>query len=183
MVRIPEQSISLPIPEGINIALDGKKVSVEGPRGKLFKDFSHSPVQITEKNNELVFAVFEARKKEKSMLKTIQAHVNNMCLGVTQGFRYSLKIVYAHFPIQTEIKNSTIIIKNFGGEKASRIAKYFGDVEARAEGDDIIIEGNNIESVAQTAANVQRVCKIKGKDPRVFQDGIYVYKKGLIENA
>jgi len=47
------------------------------------------------------------------------------------------------------------------------------------KGDDIIVEGINIENVGQTAANIQLATKIKDKDPRVFQDGIYVYEKHI----
>jgi large subunit ribosomal protein L6 len=45
------------------------------------------------------------------------------------------------------------------------------------KGDDIIIQGINLEDVSQTAANIQNATKIKSKDPRVFLDGIYVYEK------
>ncbi|MFQ6053494.1 MAG: 50S ribosomal protein L6, partial [Candidatus Bathyarchaeia archaeon] len=45
------------------------------------------------------------------------------------------------------------------------------------QGDDIIIEGIDIEEVGQTAANIQRATKIRRKDLRKFLDGIYVYNK------
>ncbi|MEM2793065.1 MAG: 50S ribosomal protein L6, partial [Candidatus Methanomethylicia archaeon] len=44
----------------------------------------------------------------------------------------------------------------------------------------IIITGINIENVGQTAANICQTARIKGLDPRVFQDGIYLYSKGEI---
>ncbi|MEM4727737.1 MAG: 50S ribosomal protein L6, partial [Candidatus Bathyarchaeia archaeon] len=47
----------------------------------------------------------------------------------------------------------------------------------RVKGDDIILEGINIEDVGQTAANIQQATKTKRKDPRKFIDGIYVYEK------
>ncbi len=46
-----------------------------------------------------------------------------------------------------------------------------------ADKDTVIVEGIDIEAVAQTAANIQQATKIKKKDIRVFMDGIYVFEK------
>ncbi|RLG72536.1 MAG: 50S ribosomal protein L6, partial [Thermoprotei archaeon] len=75
-----------------------------------------------------------------------------------------------------------IIIENFLGEKAPRITEIYGDdVTVRVEGDDVIVEGIDIEHVGQTAANIERVARVKEYDPRVFMDGIYIYEKGVME--
>ncbi len=44
----------------------------------------------------------------------------------------------------------------------------------------MIVTGINKESVGQTVANIEQATKIKSRDPRVFQDGIYVVAKGLM---
>jgi len=70
-----------------------------------------------------------------------------------------------------------VLIENFTGERSSRKAKVMGDVKVLAKGDDVIVQGINLEDVSQTAANIQNATKIKNKDPRVFLDGIYVYER------
>jgi len=45
------------------------------------------------------------------------------------------------------------------------------------KGEDIIVQGTNIEDVSQTAANIEKATKVKKKDPRVFLDGIYIYER------
>jgi len=40
-----------------------------------------------------------------------------------------------------------------------------------------VLNGPNLEDAGQTAANIERATKIKGFDPRVFQDGIYIIEK------
>ena len=46
------------------------------------------------------------------------------------------------------------------------------------EQDDVTVTGSDREKVGQTAANIERACKIKKRDRRVFQDGIYIVSKG-----
>jgi large subunit ribosomal protein L6 len=55
--------------------------------------------------------------------------------------------------------------------------KIIGDVKVKVEGDDIIVQGSNLEDVSQTAANIEQATKVKKKDPRVFLDGIYVFER------
>ncbi len=183
MGRIEYKEERVSIPEGVTISLDEKTLVVEGPKGKLTQDFSHAIVDLKKEDNSILVSITNARRKQASLVGTIKSLVNNMILGVTKGFRYTLKIVYAHFPIQISEKDDFLVIKNFGGEKSPRYAKLVGDVKLQITKDDIIVEGIDINEVAQTAANIQKTCFIKERDPRVFQDGIYVYKKGVIEGA
>jgi large subunit ribosomal protein L6 len=45
-------------------------------------------------------------------------------------------------------------------------------------GEDVVIQGPSLEDVSQTAANIELATKTKGKDQRVFLDGLYIYSKG-----
>ncbi len=100
-----------------------------------------------------------------------------MMKGVSEGFTYKLKIVFIHFPMTINVQKNKVVINNFVGERQARIAKIYGDVQVKVEGDDIIVTGNDIENVAQTAANIEQSTKIRNKDLRKFLDGIYVYYK------
>jgi len=46
--------------------------------------------------------------------------------------------------------------------------------------DEIILQGNDIEKVSQSAAQVHQVCLVKKKDIRKFLDGVYVSEKNVI---
>ncbi|MHA2407336.1 MAG: 50S ribosomal protein L6 [Candidatus Ranarchaeia archaeon] len=183
MGRIEYKEVRISIPEGVTVAIENKLATVQGPKGKLEQDFSHAVVDIEKEENEVVVSVSDAKRKEAALVGTISSHVNNMILGVVKGFRYLMKIVYAHFPIQLSQKKDVLEIKNFGGEKTPRFAQLVGDVKIQITKDDIILEGMDVSALGQTAANIRRACRIKNRDPRVFQDGIYVYKKGVIEDA
>ena len=170
------------IPENVNVTIDGLRVVVEGPKGRLERDFSHAKeVKISKKDNKVIVETFFANRKKKALVGTIASHIENMIKGVTKGYRYKLKVIYSHFPITVEVDNSNRIvrIKNFLGERSDRIAKIVGDdVKVTVKGEDVIVEGIDIEHVGQTAANIELATKIKDKDRRVFADGIYIYDWG-----
>ena len=172
------------IPENVTIEINGMRVKVTGPKGTIERDFSHiRGVEIRKEDNKIIIETFFANRKKKALVPTIAAHIENMIKGVTKGFRYKLKIIYSHFPVNVKVdeKGKKVIIENFLGEKAPRIAKIVGNVTVKVKGDDIIVEGIDIEEVGQTAANIEHATKVKNYDRRVFMDGIYIYEKGVIE--
>jgi len=111
------------------------------------------------------------------MVGTFWAHIRNLIRGVTEGFEYKLKVVYAHFPIKLRVEGDEVIIENFLGEKHPRKAKIVGRVKVEIRGQEIIVKGIDKEECGQTAANLEQATKIKRLDPRVFQDGIYIVEK------
>lgn len=167
------------IPEGVNVALNGKAIEVNGPLGRIAKDFSHMPVDIAIKDSSVVISAKWPKKRDLGMVGTAAGHIRNMIKGVTKGFTYKMKIVYAHFPMSVKFSkpDGKVFIENFCGEKTPRVAKVVGDVDVVVSGDDVIIKGINLEEVSQTAANIEAATKIKDKDLRVFLDGIYLYEK------
>jgi large subunit ribosomal protein L6 len=176
MPAFAEVKKELTIPEGVKVELDDKTgtISVTGPQGSLSRSFSNPKIKLEFKNNVIsLFSKFP-RKKDNALIGTWVAHIQNMITGVTQGFEFKMKIVYSHFPIKTHVKDDEIIIENFLGEKQPRKAKMVGDTKVKVSGDQIVVNGTDIESTGQSVANIERATKIKKYDPRVFQDGIYL---------
>lgn len=175
-MKLKEEKI-IEIPENVELRINGRQVEVVGVGGTISRDFSKAPLSIElEKNLVKVHAAW-VRKKEAALVGTISSHIRNMIIGVTKGFTYRLKIVYSHFPISVKVDKRKIIIENFTGERKNRIVKIVGNTQVKVEGEDVVVSGINKEDVAQTAANIQQATRVKGKDPRVFLDGIYVYEK------
>jgi large subunit ribosomal protein L6 len=163
------------IPEKVEVDFDPNNTfTVQGPNGKLTRKLSHPSVKITRESGDIVFTCDLPKKKDKAMVRTFASHLINMCKGVTGGFQYTMKTVYSHFPIKATLKGKALIIENFMGEKKPRSAKILGDTKVLVKGNDITLIGPNIEEVGQTAANIERATKIRKRDPRVFQDGIYI---------
>lgn len=165
------------IPSDVEAKVTDNKVLVKGPLGELTRDFSHARVLIRLEDGRLIVEAAWPNKKRAATVGTIRSHIQNMMTGVVKGFTVKLKIVFAHFPMAVKILDDRVVIENFTGERRPRMARIHGDVKIQVDGDDIILQGIDLEEVTQTAANIQRATYIKKKDPRVFLDGIYVFEK------
>lgn len=169
---------TLEILEGIDIEINQKLVSVKGALGKIERDFTRMPVSLRREDNKILLEVTSHNKKVMAVVGSVKSHIRNMMIGVTKGFTYKLKIVYAHFPMTVKITGDEVVVENFGGERKSRNIKILGDVKVSVSGDDILVTGVNLEDVSQVAANIQQGTLIRNKDPRIFLDGIYIFEKG-----
>ena len=176
-MRTVEVSRTLRIPEGVEISVRERVVTVKGPKGTLTRDFSNAPVTIMLNGNEILIETSWPRKKEASVVGTIYSHVKNMMTGTLKGFTYKVKVIFAHFPVTVNIKGDNILIENFTGERSARIAKIEGDTKVTVKGEDIIVQGISLEDVAQTAANMEQATRVKRKDPRIFLDGLFIFER------
>ena len=165
------------IPEGVEVIIENNEVSVKGPNGEDSRKFTYPNVSIKEEDDVIVLETSFPKKKDKAMIGTTRAHINNMIVGVTDGFTYHMKIVFAHFPMTVKVQGETVVIDNFLGERHPRTSKIVGTAKVAVKGDEVTITGINKEHVGQTMANLEQATKIKGRDPRVFQDGIYLISK------
>ncbi|MCQ2970738.1 large subunit ribosomal protein L6 [Methanobrevibacter gottschalkii] len=165
------------IPEGVEVIIENNEVSVKGPNGEDSRKFTYPNVNIKEEENVVILETAFPKKKDKAMIGTTRAHINNMIVGVTDGFTYHMKIVFAHFPMTVKVQKDTVVIDNFLGERHPRTAKIVGSAKVAVKGDEVTITGINKEHVGQTMANLEQATKIKGRDPRVFQDGIYLISR------
>ena len=174
----------LEIPKDVTLTLsETKEITVKGKKGTITKNFGHAKaIQISVLDKIIYFHADFPRKREIAIVNTFKNLVSNMIHGVQKGYEYRMKIVYSHFPITLEPpkKGKTeILIKNFLGERAPRVTHSIGDVKIKANKEEVIVTGIDKESVGQTCASIQKRCRIKEKDKRIFQDGIYVFEKLL----
>ncbi len=178
-------SFSIPIPEGVTLSVNVRTVKAEGPKGATERELWHPGVHIQveqkDDSNEVIIKSDSSRKKTRAITGTYASHIKNMITGVKEGFFYKLAIVHAHFPMQVALtkEGNAVLVSNFLGERKPRIAKIVEGVKVEIKGRAIIVSGINKEAVGQTAANIEQTTKIRGYDPRVFQDGIYLVDKGV----
>lgn len=166
------------IPEGVEVTVENNVVKVKGPKGELERALKYPGVKIFTEDGKVVIYKDFPRRKDIAIARTFKAHINNMIKGVTEGFTYRLKVVYSHFPITVKVQGDKVVIENFLGEKAPRLAQILPGVKVKVKGQEIVVEGIDKEKVGQTAANIEQATRITKWDRRVFQDGIYIVEKG-----
>ena len=165
-------------PDGVQLSFADGILTASGEKGSLSKTFSHPRIQLTLKDKQISIGCSDRpTRKEKALVGTYVAHINNMFTGVTEGFEYHMKTVFSHFPIKTTVEDNTFVIQNFLGERAPRKALILDGVTVTTKGEDVTVSGIDKEKVGQTAANIERATRVKRRDIRVFQDGVYIIDK------
>jgi large subunit ribosomal protein L6 len=165
------------IPEDVTAELDRLDLTVEGPNGSVTRRLWYPDITVSVDGDEVVVATDEDDAKTVSTVGTFESHVRNMVHGVTEGWEYRMEVFYSHFPMQVSTEGGEVVISNFLGERHPRRAEIRGDTEVRIDGEEITLSGPSIEDVGQTAADVEQLTRVKDKDTRVFQDGVYITQK------
>lgn len=84
----------LDIPEGIEVTVKSRLITVTGPRGTLTKNVRHADVDIRlvkGKVNRVTLAVWQGGRKHVAVLRTLRSLINNMVTGVTK-----VRFLYSH---------------------------------------------------------------------------------------
>jgi large subunit ribosomal protein L6 len=166
------------IPDMVTVRMEGNLIVVGGKLGTLQKDLTKLPISVDIKDKKLMIKPPGTRKRDLAITNTAKSIILSMIKGVEQGFTYKLKVIYAHFPISVKTKGKEIHVENYFGERAPRVSRVVGDTtKVNIVGEDVIVQGPSLEDVSQTAANIEFSTKLKGKDQRVFLDGLYIYSR------
>jgi large subunit ribosomal protein L6 len=129
--------------------------------------------------NKIILEAKKATKNNKKMFGTLKAHIKNMIKGLTEKFKYKLQISNVHFPMNVVVDKTKneLVVKNFLGEKKERRIKIVEGVDIKINKEEIELESINIEKAGQCAADIEKGTKVRNKDRRIFQDGIFIVKK------
>ena len=178
---------TIPWLEGVtDVDVKTRTVTVKGNRGELVRTFKLSAdIFVNKAKKTVTVQIWFTKGREAASIRTVCSHITNMMLGVTKGYQYKMKFVYAHFPVNVNISDDkkVIEVRNFLGEKVIRRVHLLDGVtvdRSDAAKDEIVLTGNNVENVGTSAAQIQQITKVKNKDIRKFLDGIYVSESGVI---
>lgn len=89
MSRVANSPVQLP--SGVEIALKGQSITVKGSKGSLELNI-HSSVEVSQEENVLSFAARDGAKRSRALAGTTRALVNNMVVGVSDGFERRLQL-------------------------------------------------------------------------------------------
>merc|ERR1711918_42656 len=111
---------TIDIPKECKVTIKSRTVQVTGPRGTLSKSFKHVSIDLYKVGDDKIrVEKWFGKSKELAIIKTVSSHITNMFIGVTKGFKYRMKLVYAHFPTNVQIngKGDELDVVNFIGQK------------------------------------------------------------------
>ncbi|MFC6824355.1 50S ribosomal protein L6 [Halopelagius fulvigenes] len=175
--------IEIDIPDDVSAEVKNLDLTVEGPNGSVTKTLWYPDISVDVGDGTVVIESENTDAKTNATVGTFESHVTNMLHGVTEGWEYKMEVFYAHFPMQVNVEGSEVVIENFLGEKSPRRAKIRGATEVQVDGEEITLSGPSKEDVGQTAADIEQLTRVKDKDTRVFQDGVYITEKPQVGGA
>jgi len=171
------------LPEGFEVEVKNSTVMLRYNGKEEKKSFRTKNIEIVVEDNTIVVKGVNEKRKTNAIVNTIAKHIMNLIEGLSRGYEYRMRIIHSHFPMNVQVSGREVVITNFTGEKKPRKARIIGEnTTVQVKGKDVIIRGTNKEHVGQTAANIELATRVKRKDLRIFQDGIYLVERGLVEH-
>ncbi len=166
------------LPEGFEAEIKGLAITLRYSGKEESKVFKAKNIEIKKEDSEIVVKSLNEKRKTLAVVNTIAKHIMNLVAGLQHGYEYRMRIIHSHFPMNVQVSGREVIISNFVGEKKPRKAKIIGpNTTVEVKGKEVIVKGTNKEHVGQTAANIELATRVKRKDLRIFQDGIYIVEK------
>jgi large subunit ribosomal protein L6 len=169
--------VEVDIPDDVTAAVDHLDLTVEGPNGSVTRRLWYPDVSVSVEDDAVVIESDENDAETRATVGTFESHVKNMFHGVTEGWEYHMEVFYSHFPMQVNVQGEEVVIENFLGEKSPRRTEIRGDTEIEVDGEELTLRGPDKEAVGQTAADIEQLTRVKDKDTRIFQDGVYITQK------
>ncbi|HHX96965.1 MAG TPA: 50S ribosomal protein L6 [Clostridia bacterium] len=171
MSRIGKQPIK--IPQGVKVDVKDQKVTVQGPLGKIAREFAEGiDIQLVE--DEIIVACTSPEKRMQALWGLTRSLIDNMVEGVTKGFSKSLNVVGVGY---RAVKQGSKLVLTVGYSHPVEIEPGPGlEIEVPAP-NKIIVKGIDKEKVGQLAANIRFVRTpdpYKGKGIRYSDEVIHL---------
>ena len=168
MSRVAKNPVKLP--QGVEIKVDGLEVSVKGPKGTLNMTM-HPTVEMTQEDGELRFAP-RTGSPNAAMAGTTRALVNNMVVGVSQGFERKLQLVGVGYRAQAK---GQVLSLALGFSHPIDYQLPEGVSAETPSQTDIVIKGIDKQLIGQVAAEIRdfrRPEPYKGKGVRYSDENV-----------
>ena len=167
--------LPIPVPSGVDVAIDGQTVSVKGPKGSLTREL-HPDITVAREDDRLVVTRPTEQKTHKQLHGLTRTLVNNMVVGVTDGYRKSLEITGVGY---RAAKVGEKLQLNLGYSHPITFNAPDGITFAVESATKLGVQGIDKQLVGETAAKIRKLRKpepYKGKGVRYA--GEQVRKKG-----
>ena len=169
MSRIGKAPIT--VPAGVDVTVAAGRITVKGPKGELAREIPGN-ITISQEGDTLSCERPNDENKTKAMHGLARSLVNNMVIGVTEGFSKELQIVGVGYRAEAQGKDIRL---NLGFSHTVDVKAPEGitfDIPAQTQ---VIVKGIDKEVVGQVAANIRSIRKpepYKGKGVRYLGERV-----------
>jgi len=142
------------VPKGVQVNIQGSHVSVQGPKGKLERQFSPA-ISISMEDGQVMIKRTSDEPAERALHGTTRAVLNNMIHGVSAGFEKVLE--YEGVGYRAEMSGPKLVLY-LGFSHPIEVVPPAGisfDVDAKAR--QVFVRGFDKETVGQTAADIREL--------------------------
>lgn len=149
MSRIGKKPV--PIPKGVTVTVNGKTVTVKGPKGELTRTFNDE-VSMRVENDEVIVERASEDKNVRALHGLTRALLANMVAGVTDGFKKTLEIVGVGYRAEKKGKNLVVTV---GYSHPINYPEPAGITLSTPAPTTIVVEGIDKQKVGQVAAELR----------------------------
>ncbi len=168
-----KEAENVKVPSGLKVDYNSGVLEVSGKLGKVTRNLANNYLRISVKDGMINIEKSKDNRYTNSIVGTWVSEIHNMFKGTTEGFTYTMKVDYTHFPMRVSVRGQELVVENFLGERSPRIAEILGVTKIAIKGDRLTLTGIDKRDIGETCSNIERATKIRGFDLRIFQDGIF----------
>ncbi|HAL48626.1 MAG: 50S ribosomal protein L6 [SAR202 cluster bacterium] len=151
MSRVGSQPIELP--SGVDVTVRGQDVTVKGPRGTLNQSF-HDEMSIARSNGQVLVERPSDSAQHKALHGLTRSLLNNMVVGVSEGFERILDLVGVGYRVQQTGQAITLTVMLSHAVEVQPLPGITLEVEGNAR---IHVRGMDKQAVGQQAAEIRKV--------------------------
>lgn len=173
MSRIGKAPIS--IPSGVSVSVDKSSVTVKGPKGELKQEI-HPDIAVKVEGDIVSLQRPTEQKRHKAMHGLYRSLINNMVIGVNEGYKRELELVGVGYKAAVQGK---VLELNLGYSHAIYFAVpeeiNVGAETAKGQNPKVSVEGIDKQLVGQVAAKIKSLRKVepyKGKGIRFLGEQV-----------
>ena len=169
MSRIGKEPINFSA--NVDVSLNGNKINIKGSKGESFY-ITPDCIRVEVKDNQIVVSREDDKKFSKAMFGTVRSLINNMIVGVTEGYKKNLIIEGVGYKAQLK-GNEIVLSLGFSHDNVYKIPD--GITINVDSGTNISVEGIDKQLVGQVAARIRDYSPVepyKGKGVRYANEQV-----------
>lgn len=181
MSRVGKKPIETP--SGVQVTLDGNRITVKGPKGELAREL-HPAMSVAVDGSVITVTRPNDEKRNRALHGLTRALIQNMVIGVSEGYKKTLQLVGVGYRAEMKGKNTLELAVGYSHPVVFHPADGV-NVEVLAKENKVVVEGIDKQAVGEAAARIRRVRPpepYKGKGIK-YEDEIIQRKAGKTAGA